>query len=74
MGSIDRNLRSGAGVEKERRCGIPLTASERWSKGQLWLIDESPNEQLSGAEIQPFLDVQSRMGNEALGPPALETS
>jgi hypothetical protein len=29
MGSIDQNLRSCAGVEKERRCGIPLTASER---------------------------------------------
>jgi hypothetical protein len=38
------------------------------------LIDGSPNEQLSGAEIQPFLGVQSRMGNEALGPPALQTS
>jgi hypothetical protein len=29
IGSIDQNLRSCAGVEKERRCGILLTASER---------------------------------------------
>jgi hypothetical protein len=54
MGSIDQNLRSCAGVEKERRCGIPLTASERWSNGQLWLIDGSPNELLSGVEIKHY--------------------
>lgn len=50
MGSIDQNLRSCAGVEKEKQCGILLTASERQNKGLVWLIDGSPNEHLSDAE------------------------
>jgi hypothetical protein len=29
MASIDQNLRSRPGVEKERRCGIPQVATKR---------------------------------------------
>jgi hypothetical protein len=53
MGSIDQNLRSCAGVEKERRCGIPLTAGERWRRPTL--VDEWTAERAAKRRRNPAL-------------------